>query len=597
MMTPVGIEPRSIERLVTEARLRNDGLRRRMERDYQMWRLEWEDPRWADATAPLGMSKYVSNEPWTLGNRIVSILSSAKLQARVPYGANVKLRREFGEAKEQFFIGCLREADKRLLSMMMPRLQAALGFYIPIRGWYAGRAMLYQRQEDGRTGVDISPFDPMHTFYGVDSSGLTWVCHVTWRRPEELLLEYGAPVRVDRESEENASRGIEVLDFYDRQTNSVVANGAFLKPPTPHGAQSVPCFIGAVGSPPMIAREAGDGKTDSAAQGESIYTGLREGWSTFNMAMSDRLTLTRRSLERSYVLKSPGGRKRLQKNPYTDGATEIPLDVNEKLEPLELLEMAKDTDILLQQVSGELQRAGLPHTVYGELGQTLSGYAITTLNQGHELTVFPYVSALEAAYTQIAHLLCYQYGSGMYAPILAMGKVGRQYFQNEIDPAMVSQSDDIEINFTPKLPKDEPGLFAMAQIAREGPTPLLSDRTIRDEIVKMQNVDDEADLVLEQIGDKLAPAVMLMQLVELYTKRGDMNKAEYYLQDLRMMMMQPPGMPGAPAGPGGPGGPAASAGGGGGPPLPGPPPGMQGPPKRKRPEAKVNRGTPAVNGR
>ena len=576
------IEPAEIEKKVTREKRRTERLRRRQEADYSRYRLEWADDRWAQAEPPLGQSTYISNEPWTFATRVMAILGSAKMLIRVPFGSNVKERREFGQAKERFLIGVLNEADKRLSRLNQPALQDALSFQIPIRGWFAGRALLL-KAVDGSTRVDISPFDPMHTYHGMGDDGLSWVCHVTRRSREDIEQAFGVDMPVSASSsqvEDNASL-VDVFDYYDGQINCAVADGKWVKEPVPHYAGRVPCFLGAVGPTPFVTRYEGAGTgLDVEAHGESVYAGLRMVYDALNKTLSDRMTLVRRSLRPTTIYESPGGTKVIDGEPLAEGAG-LSLATGEKFSVVELQSMAKDTELLQAEISGQMQRASLPYTVYGQSDFALSGYAINTLSQGLELVIRDRVKALETAYEQIADIVCGQYQSGAYRPLMAQGVQGKGRFKEPIDPAMVAEADDVEVTFTPSLPKDQKGILEQAQLARAGETPLFSDRTIMDDIVKVQDVDAEEDLKLEQLAATLSPIVRLRKMIEVEVKRGDMQAAEDYFIDLQGLLMQREMMlmtGGMPPGPGGPGGqPSAPGGGPQGVPGMRPPPGPGGP--------------------
>jgi len=120
--------------------------------------------------------------------------------------------------------------------------------------------------------------------------------------------------------------------------------------------------------------------------------------------------------------------------------------------------------------------------------------------------------------------------------------------------------------------------YSMAQIAREGPTPLLSDRAIRDRILTLQDADQMDDAIKEQMAERMLPEAALWTLLRASERQGRSDLAQFYLGELMNLLMQkrqlaeqrsaPPAPPQPPMGPPMPGE---------GPPMPmGPPPG--GPP-------------------
>ena len=562
----VGWTPDEIVRVTAASELAAESRRRRMEADYGWYLMEWRDSRWEEGGKPEDYHSYISNEPRTFADRMVELLVSADMIARVPYGDLRAEERAFGEAKERFFEWARHEADKSQMWQGLPTVKQQLAFHIMLRGWFGGRAQLY-KASDGTTRVDITPFDPMHTFYGMGRGGLAWACHKVLRTRDELRDQYGVPdddVKLASEEGLGGSEetGIPVYDFYDRGMNYVVVGKEFVKGPEAHGASRVPVFLGMVGAAPFIQRkDERDIKELLAEVGESVYAANRSVYDAINKTVSDRMTLVRRNLEPGYVLESETGTKTLDANPYIE-RSEVPLKRGEKLTPLQLQEMTRDTDLLLGHLSGEMQRGALPHTAYGELQFQLSGFAINTLRQGLDLRIAPGVLALKAAYSQIAALLCEQYISGAYMPVTASGGIGRTYYKEMVEPEFVAQAGDLDIEIVPRLPKDDVSMYSMAQIAREGKTPLLSHRTTLDSVLKLEDADAEIKVIREEMAEMASPIAALTTLIQTAVDRGRMDLAAIYFterQQLLMGMGQPPqAAPGA--GPAPPGLPTTAAG-------------------------------------
>ena len=547
------LTPDSITARVMAQEIATENLRTRMENDYGRYLLEWKDDRWEDGEAPEGYHTYISNGPRVFADRIIALLVSAAVNARVPYGDAKAEDRKSGLAKERFFRWALREADKTLRQQVLPESKPQLAFHIVIRGWFCGRALLY-KDETGATKADITPFDPMHTFYGVGSDGLVWVCHKLLKTRDEIAAEYGedaaaAAMPNAGPSEGQASdsdQGITVYDYYDKTNNAVVIGKDFVKDPTPHGARRVPVFMGLVGSSPFVQRKDETNIKDLLGEvGESIYAGLRMVYDTINKTLSDRVTLVRRTVDPGYVLESETGTKTLDSNPFVE-QSEVPLKKGEKLTPLQLQEMTRDTDLLLAQLTGEEQRGSIPHTTYGDIQFQLSGYAINTLRKGLELRIQDGVLALKSAYMQISELLCEQYSTGMFVPVMATEGFGQSYYKEQIDPAKVAQADNLEIEIVPRLPKDDVAMYSMAQIAREGKQPLVSHRTALDSILQLDNADGEIQLIKEEMAEMASPLAALTTLLQTAIDRGRFDLAAIYyveLERMKMQMMMPPGMP------------------------------------------------------
>ena len=170
------------------------------------------------------------------------------------------------------------------------------------------------------------------------------------------------------------------------------------------------------------------------------------------------------------------------------------------------------------------------------------------------------------------------------------------FFTEEIGPEMIKNTGQPVVALVGQLPQDDMTRFSMAQIAREGPTPLLSDRATRDRILTLQDADQMDDAIKEQMAERMLPEAALWTLLRASERQGREDLAEFYLGELMNVLMQkrqmaeqaaapppPPGPP--PMGPLGPMGPPPM---GGGPPMGppmGPPPGPPGFPPQVMPEA------------
>ena len=89
----------------------------------------------------------------------------------------------------------------------------------------------------------------------------------------------------------------------------------------------------------------------------------------------------------------------------------------------------------------------------------------------------------------------------------------------------------------------------MAQIAREGPVPLLPDRHIREEIMGIQDADSLDSQIKAQVGERMLPEAALWDIMVAMEERGRQELAGFYYAQLvetliqKMMARQQMGMP------------------------------------------------------
>ena len=507
-------------------------LRQRMEDDYSLYRLDPYD-------AGDGYQSYTSNAPQTYADKVISWIVSSEMVARIPNIHENEEIRFANNNKEKVFLGMLRSADERLKNSLSPSIKNQLAFYIAIRGWYAGRALL-TKKNDGATYVDISPWDPMHTYWGVGADGLAWACHKIQKGRAEIEEEYG--VRINGEATDRADEDwLYVYDYYDKEENIVViGNGQVVKKATAHGSPRVPVFIGPVGSTPPVQALAQHTDIESTVEdfGESVFKSSRDVYEKNNFMMSIMLELTARARRQGLKIKSRDGSKTLDEDPYKEG-TEISLAQGEDVEPLGLLEMSRETQGFMGVLTGDMQRGTLPHSIYGDLQFQLSGFAINTLRQGIDSVLQPRMEALEDAYMKMCMLLCDQYMSGNFRPMELSGRdMNRAYFSEIITPESIEIAKDIEISFVGQLPQDDMSKMSMAQIAREGPNPLLPDIFIRDKILGLQDTDTIDNAIKEQEATELLPEAKLFTLMQSAEERGREDLAQLYLGELLYILKQ-----------------------------------------------------------
>ena len=206
-------KPEDIVALVEGHKDATNALRQRMEDDHELYRLKPYD-------AGEGYQSYTSNEPQTFADKVMGWISNSEMTVRIPHAAADADRREKNDLKEKFLIGILAAADERLSTMMQPGLRDQLGWYAVLRGWYAGRSLLAKR-EDGSTYVDITPWDPLHTYWGTGPDGLDWACYKMVKTKDQIFAQYN--VKIDWDTPANAEGSL-VYDFYDKEYNTIIVH-------------------------------------------------------------------------------------------------------------------------------------------------------------------------------------------------------------------------------------------------------------------------------------------------------------------------------------------------------------------------------------
>ena len=525
-------KPEEIIALVEQHEFDTDSLRQRFTNDYRLYRLEEYD-------AGEGYESYTSNEPQTYADKVVSFLTDAELVIRIPYNNANEEQRVANDAKERFLLGSMRAADERLQKRLQPTIRQQFSWYVTLRGWYAGRVLLV-KDKQGNTHVDVTPWDPMHTYWCLGEDGLDWACYRIRKTRSEIKSQYGVSIDREQTSLHGQDMGVDVFDYYDGEINMVIAEGGrVLKKATKHGAPRCPVFVGCVGTSPWIQdSDVNEWREAIADFGESVFKSTRNVYENHNQILSTLLELTARTKKQGLKVKSRDGTKTLEEDPYKAGS-EIALAQGEEVEPLGLIESHRDLAMFMQMVSGEMQRGSLPHSVFGELQFQLSGFALNTLRQGIASVINPRLEAIESIYKHICMLLVDEYLTNAYEPMSLSGRaMNRMYFSETITPDVIRQAGDTEISLITQLPQDDMSKFAMAQTAREGPTPLLPDMYIRDQILGLQDAESIDDAINAQMAERMLPEATLMTLMKGAEDRGRTDLAQIYMGELLFLMRQ-----------------------------------------------------------
>ena len=76
--------------------------------------------------------------------------------------------------------------------------------------------------------MDIPPWDPLHTYWGVGPEGLDWICYKVPKTKDHIFSQYN--LKIDWDSPYTAD-GINVYDFYDKEMNTIlIHNGSKSQP-------------------------------------------------------------------------------------------------------------------------------------------------------------------------------------------------------------------------------------------------------------------------------------------------------------------------------------------------------------------------------
>ena len=517
---------------------------------------------------------FTSNEPRIFANFVITKLATSKILVRSRDRATTKQEMEKGRIAEQFFLGMLNEADRRLIRRVEPRLHGQQSFYAPMRGFVCGVHVI-GREEDGTGKPFIEPWDPLNTYWSVGEDGLDWICHVLLREyndlPESVRINLSGKTPFH---EVNGQRVYEVYNYYDKETHSQVVDGTFLKPKTKHGATHVPGHVVQVGYRPLIPSIG----VDSIARfGQRLYETSDAIYELLNEHLSLKMEMAKR--QAGEPVQYNGDDQLAEDAALWSPNSVVYTSPQGKISPIFNSQTGKDEDQLLSHIVGILQRATLSHVALGDVaGLNLSGYAINQLSKELEGVIKPYEQAISDAYSITEESLREQAiakdtsDNFIFMPFPVEGiRYNRTGFAQEISPEQLAELHPPTIELLPDIPVDDTQTLSRAEILlRSG---LGSKGYVRREVIKMEDPDTvEFEIEAEQ-AEEATPLTKLQALIEaLIAQDGSqeqievlMAEAEFMMaeQGLRLAQMRAQVAQG---GGGGPGGQRPPGGGGGKPP-------------------------------
>ena len=506
----------------------------RWEADFDMVTMETQE-------AKKGFIAHTSNTPSIFVEKLISMICKAKLNIRIPLETLKEDERVTAGNTERFLYGCLNINDERLLRIpRTPPLRRQRAFLALVRGGFARCAYVY-KDKWGRTIPLLYTWDLYSTAYGTGANGTAWACN--WRPASKMEIK--GTWDVDITSDESV-----IYNFWDEEKNGAfLEDGRWLKNLAPHRVKGgCPVTIHLAGSQPKITES-----TDTLVnqyQGESGLKNIRKLMPLYNAVVSDFATMVHRGVKAPVGVFSKNKEENIEVDIWdTKQAVSVPFDLDTKVVPLFPPGMPADTLPLLQILDGEKQRGTFPNTAYGELGFRLSGFAINQLQGSMETTAEPFVDCIEQSYKMDCMQLIDQYAEEDWTPLKIRGRTSYNTpfglpSGEEMSPKALKKGWYPEITLIPVLPKDDAQRHQLAQLARQPNAygdPLLSDRTILDIILGIEDPDLENEKKDQEWADKRPVNRLYQAFVAELANNPDIRtneRARNILVELRLLLAQ-----------------------------------------------------------
>jgi len=514
-----------IKNLVTTFETRHQALVTRMDSDYNIWQLSpYKLDGWSDnVTYP---------EPRAFANSLMQTLGGSKL--KLAFHRDDKNGKK--EAKlERFVFSALAMADNRLNNRLMPKLQSCSIFYGAIRGFIAGRILVYKK--DKGVIVDILPYDPHPKFlaYGASARGMEWTNYSTWRDSETIKFEYKKDFKAFKNTKGEKLSDIRLMEFWDDGDNVIlVADEVANDGDSKHKLEHPPVIVVPIGDTPLIV-----GTSDKYAYvtnwGESIYAGVRDTYEQLNKILTISMNVARKSDRPGGFAFVPDDKMKVNMPWGTGEMTTLPMEA--KIQMVNPPDVSSTLREIYQTFSQAAQRITYPYLRYGQTwkGQEWSEPALSKILQGSENVANPLLQGLSTFYKKLIYEMVEQYiYTGMKWDAVGRDSKGR-FFQEEIKPGDLEGKFEVEVEFVSITPEEDANNWAKVKMMQE--TNLLSNKFLQEKVGQIQDYAgvqeekrvDEAEIL--NVDDPAVPKIKILRTIEALKEQGKKDEATLMIAD------------------------------------------------------------------
>ncbi len=507
-----------------------------------------------------GVEQITLNEPKIVWETSVTLLSLYTPRFRIPLTTNIPDEEKAKINKvERFLTGVFREIDRNFQEQGNSNWFRSLAYWV-CGGWYAVFPLVVK--EDGETKFYCDLYDPITVYPEWDSKGLRKLAraYTTFGSEARSIIEdFGMEVTKpigDKES-------IEVINYWERTYdgiyNCVLVGGEPIKPWTKEDFPYIPIFVGTVGGSPERAYAQGDVKY-VANMGESILSSNKDMYEKMNRFLSFMMQISASSAYPPQMDFSQEGMETIPPEKFAPGVI-IPRKLGEPIQPIPLVTTPIDANAILSLMGNQIQKGGLPYSVYGTLPFELSGFALSQLLAA----VHRRLGTQLNAYNYIISRCCVEFirqfrASGGKIDLLVEGRQGRkgELFIEEFKKDDIPKIRYIEVDTPLVISKDKSQQIIMAKQALAPPA-VLSRETLWDEFLDVQDSDLEWKRIIDDMMLEL-PIVQQINIVEELREKarsavatGKNVTAQVYLKyadmiekQIQMAIMPKPAQPSTP---------------------------------------------------
>ena len=516
----------------------------RMDNDFDLWNLVagiYEDTIRTKTKEHATDIEITSNKPRTFCDGVQAILSSADMQimVRMAEAEGEDKRSDIGKL-ERLFNFALEKGDERLRRLLLPPLREQLIWYSLVRGWVAGRFLVYK---DGNDVIfDFFPLDPRWLTYEVGADGFLWVAYKTFRSRDALADEYTVTeksflTREEKEKPFHAAKKHDnpVIDYWKYEGkgkigNAVVCDRTFLKELEIHDLPSMPILVMPVTTRPPIANSSGTSQLEG--YGESIFAPIRGVNAIRNRFVSMVATHAKLMAQQALInYRTPQGIDLTTTSNVPGGVMNLPMNEN-RLEQSPMKEISPTVIGMLEWLNSQIEDGTLPDIRMGTPPQ--SGTLQNLLQEAGNRVFNPQLRNLNYFYADICRLIEEQL-LVTKSKVRVQTEEKRKYYETQVTSIDLKRPHIIKVEFTARTPWTQ---MDTAQIAQMLKSLGLPDGWIWENILKVQDPKGLADLAAIELFEHSPKGAMKRAVEALIETRGDIMAAQSLVRDMDRLEAQ-----------------------------------------------------------
>ena len=491
--------------------------------------------------------KWMSNEPKVFfdTSRALVSLNAPRFRLPIPMNYSPEEKEKMNKA-ERFVIGIWRTLDQQIADRGAVSWLYDLAYWV-LLGWYAVFSIVKKTSEGIQFLADI--YDPITVYPEWDKEGLSKCVRayeIDKITAEEMALDFQEKGLdfVYQEPKEGAKYNI--INYWRKDGkkifNAIMLNGILVKPMTlQRNLNRIPIHIGAIGSPDRIS-EGNQGR-----RGESIVAANRDMFEYDNIMISLMATILASQAYPNIIEKTRTGQEAHKGEEFTGFGTKLTYKIEDQIELLRNATTPQEANILLQYVSQQRQKGGIPNVTYGGVVQDVSGFALSQYLSALKYKLGTSLNAMQFCVSRIMTDFLYQYKTGNFGKIelstenpydMRRGMSYIEEFSKDDVPERIYV--EVTIPITSQFDKTQ-AILNSVQSLNSG---LLSRETLWETMLDVQDAEQEKERLRE---DQMFrdPFIMDMETiermwarVEFYIAKGKPVYAEALKRYIQMKEMQ-----------------------------------------------------------